>query len=251
MNARLAAPLEGDAVSPGGTTVAWDAPEEATAEAYRIGIGSSPGATDVFPPDATGDASAFSQDSDFAIFSNETRSTTVSGLPRDGRELFLTLGTMRRGVWNDEFHVIPGPEAVTAGLDSPTPLETIKPRQTFVINPSLAARNYRLTVGTSPGNGDLFDSGTIPAESLAPVDMVVSDGFSRFSTVFVNVELRRRGISGNGNLRIPRASRSSDHRTRPGEKPRFPHPGHHLGTGPLGTKLPTVDRLRDDSRALP
>ncbi len=147
---------------PAGTTFAgttqsfaWNAGSGATG--YRLDAGSSQGATDLFGGTAS-----------------TSLNTTVSGLPTDGRTVWIRLSTLLDGAWQFSDYMFtamtappppppppdpePEPEPIVAAeLLGPAPgSELSGSSQTFTWTAGSGVSEYRLDVGTTQGGSEIF-----------------------------------------------------------------------------------------------
>ena len=86
-------------------------------------------------------------------------------LPRDGRKIFITIGTRRGGEWSYESFVRECFIRNSAGLVLPKIEEQIP--SSFTCQISLGtdlAKKHRLIIGTAPTRSDLFDSGLMNSD---------------------------------------------------------------------------------------
>jgi hypothetical protein len=124
------------------------------ADAYWLYVGTSKGAKDIWD---SGNL-------------NGAKSNTVSGIPLDGTPLWVTLFYRVDGSWkSNDYQYTTGPCTdcgVAVELVSPTPQSELSgAKQTFRWQGT--AEKYWLYVGLKKGGKDLFDSGSIPAETLS------------------------------------------------------------------------------------
>ncbi|MDQ8192163.1 hypothetical protein [Roseibacillus persicicus] len=186
-NAALTSPSPNQAVPSNGATFAWSAPDAAAAgpvQAYSIAVGSYPGTGDIVPiglePLGKSQGKGLKNSPPAIAFeqlSPEELSFTVNSLPQDGRNLYITLGTLRDGVWEYELHRRRAAESVAAGLRSPLPDRPIFSRETFQISPGqLPAEAYVLKIGTNRGGNDLFESDPLDEREISqPMDIILAE----------------------------------------------------------------------------
>jgi hypothetical protein len=144
--ASLTSPAPGSTLSSSTATFQWTAGSGATQ--YWLHVGTSPGASDILSRDL-----------------GTTLSTVVSGLPTNGRTIYVRLHTYA-GAWQFNDYTL---TAVTqsfgtkAQLTNPTPGSTLtSSTATFQWTAGSGATQYWLHVGSSPGTFDILsrDLGT-------------------------------------------------------------------------------------------
>jgi uncharacterized repeat protein (TIGR01451 family) len=130
-------PSPGTVLSATTVTFAWSA--ASGADQYWLDVGTSPG---------HGDLSAGSTTS---------TSKTATGLPCDGRTLYVQLFTHVGGVWQTpQRYTYTADPACWAQMISPVPFTTLPATTaTFTWGPVAAADQYWLDVGNSAGQGDI------------------------------------------------------------------------------------------------
>jgi hypothetical protein len=151
LNARLLSPDEG--VLPEGITpvLRWQ-PGSAAAEAYRVRIGSTPGGWDIYGVDPLAPGTGGT-----GVLSSRTTELGMPTLPRDGREMFITLETKRGGVWHAESYRTQTPMSEEPGLLYPRPGSRLGGRAVIRLNPGdPETRELLLFAGSSPGASDLY-----------------------------------------------------------------------------------------------
>lgn len=114
-------------------------------------------------------------------------SATVSGLPTDGRRLYLRLWSSSSGNWTHQDYTYTaasqGASAVRAELTTPPPSSTLTTSTvTFQWTGGTGVAQYGLHVGTSPGGDNLFSRGGVTSLS-ATVSGLPTDG----RTVYVRL----------------------------------------------------------------
>lgn len=147
-NARLLSPDEGALPSGFESAVQWQA-GTLPADGYRVRVGSKPGGWDIFGSDpAVGDG---------GMVSPSTTAMSIPALPRDGRKIFITLETLRGGVWHSESYRSEVPMSEEPSLIFPDPGSALGGRAVIRLRPAdEESREILLTAGTSPGASDLF-----------------------------------------------------------------------------------------------
>ena len=112
-------------------------------------------------------------------------SFTVTALPAG--TIFATIYTQINGAWVYQaitFTAIPGEAALT----SPTSGQTsIDPSQPFTWSTVSAAQGYYLFVGTTPGGGDVVDSGILPASGSSYTANAVPSGRTLYAVMYTEV----------------------------------------------------------------
>jgi hypothetical protein len=151
INARLLSPDEG--VLPEGITplIRWQHGTVA-AEAYRVRIGSTPGGWDIYGADplvpSVGGA---------GVFSASTTEMSMPPLPRDGRQIFITLETKRGGTWYAESYRTQTPMSEEPSLLFPAPGSALGGRAVIRLNPGdPETQEILLFAGSTPGASDLY-----------------------------------------------------------------------------------------------
>jgi hypothetical protein len=121
------------------TTIAWLA--GGTASAYWLDVGSEPGAADLY-----------------SNYQDQFLSRTITGLPADGRTVWIRLWSLMGGEWryaDDVSYISVRPAA--ARLTSPEE-DAVLPGETavFTWDEGLGAKAYWLEIGTSQGSTDVY-----------------------------------------------------------------------------------------------
>jgi hypothetical protein len=151
LNARLLSPDEGvlpDGVAP---VIRWQ-PGTAAAEGYRVRIGSTRGGWDIYGVDPLAPGVG-----DTGVLSSRTTELGMPTLPRDGREIFITLETKRGGVWHAESYRTQTPMSEEPGLLYPAPGSRLGGRAVIRLNAGdPETRELLLFAGSSPGASDLY-----------------------------------------------------------------------------------------------
>ena len=154
--ASIATPADGATLAGATQAFSWNAAAGATL--YQLWIGSTPGAYDVgyYPPAGT-----------------TGTSLTVSGLPTDGRTLYVRLHSAIGGAWQfrDFTFKAAGSGAVAgpAAITSPAAGSVLGgASQLFEWNAAIGATFYQLWLGSTPGG---YDLGYSPASSATSATM--------------------------------------------------------------------------------
>jgi hypothetical protein len=156
--ASMTSPAPGSILSGSSVTFQWSAAGGATL--YQVFVGSSVGASDIgyFPAAGTSGTS-----------------TTVSGLPTDGRTLHVRLYTAIGGTWyfRDYTYTAANLAPPTpASMTSPAPGSTLSGASAvFQWSPAVGATLYQVFVGTSVG---AFDIGYFPAAGTTTTATTIS-----------------------------------------------------------------------------
>lgn len=179
LNAALTSPNANQRLPREGAQIRWDHPDASLAgpvQSYSIAVGSYPGTSDVFPgvenaPVRRNTPPAITHHSIPAT----NNSFVLNNLPRDGRKLFITLGTLRDDIWEYEIHERFAAETVATAIRLPRPDREILARETFFLAPGRSnAQSYRLLLGTQPGESNIYNSPELTRETVAnpiPVDL--------------------------------------------------------------------------------
>ncbi len=145
-----------------GSTQEFQWSSGAGASGYWLDVGTVSGAGDIF--------------SQYLGINN---SVTVQGLPVNGGLIYARLWSLIDGGWvpRDYTYQAAGAGSSTpAALVSPAPHTTLPgPEQTFVWNMGEGVSYYHLTVGSSPGSGDILNQYAGTATSLT-VSSIPQDG---------------------------------------------------------------------------
>jgi hypothetical protein len=167
--AQITSPTPGTTLSATSVTFSWSA--SAGADQYWLDVGSSVGQGDLW----AGALTATSQ--------------VVSGLPCDGRTLYVQLYTHRSGAWlTPQRYTYTAPSVCTAQITSPTPGTTLSATSvTFAWSAASGADQYWLDVGSSVGQGDLW------AGALTATSQVVSGLPCDGRTIYVQLYTHRSG----------------------------------------------------------
>jgi hypothetical protein len=127
-------------------------PGTAGADGYRVRVGSQPGGWDIAGLDPRDPAAG-----ETGVLGPRETQMTLPPLPRDGREIFITLETYRDGAWHAESYRTQAPVSTEPGLLSPAPGNPLGGRAVIRLRPADAEfREILLFAGSRPGATDLF-----------------------------------------------------------------------------------------------
>jgi len=162
VRAEMSTPAPGSTLTASTVTFQWSGGTGVTQ--YRLTVGTSTGASDLFNP-AAGTA----------------LSATVTGLPVDGRSLSVRLWSLINGSWqfNDYTYTAlsQGASATPAQMTSPAPSSTLTASTvTFQWTGGTGVAQYRLSVGITPGGNELFSQGGVTTALAATVPGLPTDG---------------------------------------------------------------------------
>jgi hypothetical protein len=159
--AQIASPTPGTTLSATSVTFSWSA--AAGADQYWLDVGNSLGVGDI----SAGALTATSQ--------------VVSGLPCDGRTIYVQLYTHRGGAWLPPQRYTYTAYNCFAQITSPTPGTTLSATSvTFSWSAASGADQYWLDVGNSVGQGDLW-GGALTATSKVVTGHPATDARSTCS----------------------------------------------------------------------
>ncbi|MBI4666821.1 MAG: S8 family serine peptidase [Nitrospinae bacterium] len=170
--ATMSTPAPGSTLAGSSVTFTWT--QSTTATAYVVWVGTVRGAYDIGYFPSAGQTTALSAD--------------ATGLPTDGRTLYVRLYSKISGAWqyNDYTYTAGSPGPVAAVMSSPTPNSTLTGADiTFSWNAAVDATGYRVDVGTTVGGAEI---GTFPpagetAQTSVQVTGLPVDG----STLYVRL----------------------------------------------------------------
>ena len=157
--ASISSPANGSTLPGSGVTFQWNAATNATL--YQVFVGNSVGAYDIGYYPATGTTGT---------------STSVTGLPTDGRKLYVRLYSNIGGTYyfTDAVYTASGAPATPtpASISSPAPGSTLAGSSaTFQWNAATGASLYQVFVGNSVG---AFDIGYFPASGTTGTSTTVT-----------------------------------------------------------------------------
>lgn len=166
--AQMQTPTPSSILSGSSVTFTWQAGANATA--YWIDVGSSPGGDQYLQSGS---------------LSTSTLSTTVSGLPTDGSNIYVTLYSYVGG-WVDYAYTYSAynssPKAV---MRSPTPGSTLPASTvTFTWNPGTGSTAYWLDVGPTVDGNQYYQSGNLGSALTATVTGLPIDGSPVYVTLY-------------------------------------------------------------------
>ena len=156
--ASMTSPTPGSTLSGSSTTFTWNAAPGAAL--YQVFVGNSVGAFDL---------------GYFPVAGTTATSTTVTGLPTDGRTLYVRLNSSIGGTWYSRDYTY-----TAASPPPPTPATMASPLQgtrlpgstvTFQWNAGVGATLYQVFVGTSAG---AYDLGYYPAAGTTATSTTVT-----------------------------------------------------------------------------
>jgi hypothetical protein len=153
--AQIASPTPGTTLSATSVTFSWSA--ASGADQYWLDVGNSVGQGDLWGGALT------------------ATSKVVTGLPCDGRTLYVQLFTHRNGAWQSpQRYTYTATSACMAQIVSPTPGTTLSATSvTFSWSAAAGADQYWLDIGNSVGQGDMWGgalTGTSQVVSGLPCD---------------------------------------------------------------------------------
>ncbi|HEU5431154.1 MAG TPA: hypothetical protein VFU81_05795, partial [Thermomicrobiales bacterium] len=159
--ATITSPVPGATLAGTSATFAWN---DSGASLYQLWVGTSPGAFDVgyFPAAGT-----------------TAQSVTATGLPTDGRKLYVRLNSAVNGTWQYRDFAYTAAGSGSGGTSTPGPASMLTPASgstlpgtsvTFTWTDANASL-YQLWIGTSPG---AFDIGYYPARGTTQTSTTVS-----------------------------------------------------------------------------
>ena len=144
--AGITAPLPGSTLSSINVTFGWN--RVSGSVGYWLYVGSALGKSDYFN-------------------SNNLASTVsskwVTGLPSDGRKLYVRIYTNHQGTWYHTDTTFTSLRSVSALMLHPLPGSTVTKPISFQWRGGIGATAYRLSVGTALGKANLYNSKTLSA----------------------------------------------------------------------------------------
>ncbi|MEM9081408.1 MAG: hypothetical protein AAGC74_12030, partial [Verrucomicrobiota bacterium] len=158
----------------------WSSPDPLVAgpvEAFALAVGSYPGSGDILPGPEAFSGGTFLNSLNLFPLSPSTNSLEIPGLPSDGRTIYITLGTQRDEEWQYEIFSRTILAASNASLRLPRPDRPLNTLESFQIAPGESeADSFRLLLGTTAGDSDIFDSGLLsPEEAITPFTLALPD----------------------------------------------------------------------------
>ncbi len=162
---RITSPAAGAVLAGSTVAIHWTADGAAVTE-WALWAGSSQGTSDLF---------------DSGLLNAATLSTTLAGLPTDGRSVWLRLRYRIGGswsFWDAQYTASTQGVPVTPAILSPSPGSALGASTvTFSWNAyGAAVTEWWLWVGTDPGGSDLWDSGALGASLSATVSGLPTSG---------------------------------------------------------------------------
>lgn len=148
----LVSPVPGSTLAGSDVTFSWDS-NGALVDDWMLYVGSSTGSSDLFNSGSLGAGAT---------------SVSVSGLPTDGRTLYVRLRYAFNAVWSTVDYVytaaVLAPELLSPAPNTVLPGSTVS--FTWTANGS-PVQNWILEVGSGPGLSDYFYSGTLASDVLS------------------------------------------------------------------------------------
>ena len=122
----------------------------------------------------------------------DVTTTTVTGLPTDGSQVYVTLFSYVNGQWvYNEYQYTAYSQAagILAVIQSPANMTTIYgPQETFTWSGGRNAQGYWLDIGDSPGGNDIFQSGPLTTNTLsAMVSGLPANGEQIYGTLWTEI----------------------------------------------------------------
>lgn len=228
-HARLTSPEPDSVLDGGDVSVAWAAPPSASR--YRLSVGVQQG--DYW---------------EVGVYEAETTSAELTGLPTDGRPLYIQLETQVDGQWGAEEYVVMTaplnaqlhldvPSADTEEHDAFTPLDL--PLSWAGVESATA---YRVSVGTEAGDASYFTSEVMEStvtELWVPHDQIPQNGRAVVVTLstqrdgewFDERHVVRAPASGNPALSLPAGADIGEVRTLSWERAAYEATAYELKLG--------------------
>jgi|GEM_PF-723530 len=160
----------------GSATFEWSAGQGANA--YWLFAGSSSGTADIH---------------DSGLLSSATLSEAVSGIPTDGRTIYVRIYTRHGSTWSfNEYRYTAGMTQSAGEITNPTDGSTVSgPAVTFSIGNGSGVTNYWLYVGSTPGTRNYYDSGSLPSTTSSHTATGIPENGS---TIHVRLWSRLNGV---------------------------------------------------------
>ncbi|MGC2110911.1 MAG: hypothetical protein WA655_15425 [Candidatus Korobacteraceae bacterium] len=162
--AQITSPAKGSILSGSSVTFTWTA--ETGATSYQLWVGNTPGAHDI------------------AVVGSSGLTATVSNLPTDGRQLYVTLYGYAGGTWTvQDTATYTAATIAKAQITAPAKGTTLSGSSvTFTWTAETGATSYQLWVGSSAGAHDIAVVGT--AGLAATVNNLPTDGRQLYVTLY-------------------------------------------------------------------
>ena len=169
--ATLTSPTPGSTLSGSSATFTWSAGTGASA--YKLILGTSAGGSDVYNS-----------------YTTAVTTKGVSGIPVKGATLYATLYTQISGVWSYNSYTYTEHGTVTptkAALTTPAPSSTLTGSSaTFSWSAGVSVTNYKLTLGTTAGGSDVYNSYTTTVTSKG-VSGIPTTGATLYATLWSEI----------------------------------------------------------------
>ena len=157
----LIRPLVNATLNSSAVTFAWTAHNQPVTE-WWLYVGSTQGGRDVYNSQALG----------------EKTSLLVSGLPTDGRTLYVRLWYRVGGLWEFSDEQFTAATFAALSLTSPQPHSTLESSSVTLewTSNGQAVDDWWVYLGSNPGASDLYSSGNLGDQTLASVSGLPTDG---------------------------------------------------------------------------
>ncbi len=118
------------------------------------------------------------------VLAGNVLSQTVSGLPTDGRPLYVRLWSLVNGTWvyvDYTYTANAASGSTKAQMITPLGGTTLGSSATFTWSAGTQATSYGLTVSNTPGGAELFNSGSLASNVLSQtVNGLPANGQTRY-----------------------------------------------------------------------
>jgi hypothetical protein len=164
----MTSPSNGSILSGSNVTFSWSA--GAGASAYWLDVGGTPGANNYYSSGNLGGA----------------LTTSVSGLPTDGSNVYATLYSLIGGQWygNSYNYTALNATASLAAMQTPTPGGTLSGTSaTFTWSSDPSATAYWVDIGSTAGGNDVYSSGNLGTALTTTVYTLPANG----NTIYVSL----------------------------------------------------------------
>ena len=168
--ATLYNPPVGSLLGSSSATFQWNGSN--SSQAYWIDVGSTPGGNDY---DQSGS------------LPRTTLSRTVTGLPTNGTNIYVTLWTQINGQWayNQYTYLAFNTVGGIGAMQTPTPGSVLSGNSvTFTWSAGSGASAYWLDVGTTPGGNNIYQSGNLGNVLSTTVNSLPADGSQIYVTLW-------------------------------------------------------------------